>query len=512
MHKEVLQWLKGQSVVIAESFLRVRMESHPDYPSLLAIQDTLEELGINAYACSGTKEELRAEAKPFLAHLNAGGGYLVYCTDVADAEKKIKDFDKLWSGHVLFMDKPSRYGNTEHDKRYKNELLNQYYGWFAMALVLFTILGLAIYQGNIPVLLLAVTNTIGLGLGWLIAQKEFGISNSVSDKICSMARHSRCEAVILSKGAKLFNWLTWGDVGIIYFSTSLLFLLYALLTYEPVSLYYLISLAGLIFPFYSVYYQWRVVKQWCMLCLGVLAVLMMGGIISLLYWNMNTAFATYTTMMLPFSGITMFMLALWQLVKYAIQKLQRTFIHEIQALRTKRNPQIVNALLEKEKMEVEDLPEGDDAVVFGKSNAPYKMVIACNPYCRPCAKAHKAVEELYEKYPDSLQVAVRFAIDSTDEKDPKVKMVSDIIKAAKKNPFEAVRDWYRLFNRETFLQLHPVNGEYVNTELEKQVVWTKQAGITATPTFYIGGRPLPALVSWTDYLEALEYELKNQAC
>lgn len=511
MHKEVLQWLKGQTVFVAESYLRLRLESHPDYPSLLAIQDALEEIGITAYACSGTKEELKAEGRPFLAHLNTGGGYLVYAANVADAEKKVRDFDKHWSGHVLFIDKPSSYGNAEHDKRYKQEKLNRFYTWFAIALFIAGIMGLAIYQGNIPVLLLAVTNTIGLGFGWLIAQKEFGISNSVTDKICSMAKHSRCEAVILSKGAKLFNWLTWGDVGIVYFSTSLLFLLYSLLTYKPVSLYYLISLAALIFPFYSVYYQWRVVKQWCMLCLGVLAVLVMGGIVSLFYWDVNTALSASVTILLPFSGIAMLMFALWQLVKSAIQKLQGSVIHEIQSLRTKRNPQIVNALLEKEKMQVEDLPEAGEAVVFGKSNAPYKMVIACNPYCGPCAKAHKAVEELYEKYPGSLQVAIRFAIKSNDEKDPKVGMVKDIIKAAKRQPFEAVRDWYHLFDREKFLQLHPVNGEDVSAEVEKQVVWTKQAGITATPTFFIGGRPLPSLVSWTDYLAALEYELKNTA-
>jgi uncharacterized membrane protein/thiol-disulfide isomerase/thioredoxin len=332
---------------------------------------------------------------------------------------------------------------------------------FAIMLVLASIIGLAIYQGNTPVLLLAITNTIGLCFAGLIAQKEFGISNSVTEKICSMAKHSRCEAVILSKGAKLFNWLTWGDVGIIYFSTSLLFLLYSLLTWQPVSLYYLISLAGLIFPFYSVYYQWRVVKQWCMLCLGVLAVLMMGGIVSLFYWDLNTAFSPSATALFPFSGIGMFMLAIWQLAKSAIQKLQRTVLYQIQAIRTKRNPQILNALLENEKIQIEDLPEAGEAVVFGNSNAPYKMVIACNPYCGPCAKAHKAVEELIEKYPHSLQVAIRFAIDSTDESDPKVSMVKDIIKAAKQQPYKAVRDWYHLFDREKFLQMHPVNGEDV---------------------------------------------------
>jgi uncharacterized membrane protein len=68
---------------------------------------------------------------------------------------------------------------------------------------------------------------IGVYFSLLIAQKELGIQNSVSDKICSLAKHSRCESVLFSKGAKLFNWLTWGDVGMVYFRVHYSFYLFA---------------------------------------------------------------------------------------------------------------------------------------------------------------------------------------------------------------------------------------------------------------------------------------------
>ena len=55
MYREVMKWLSIQRIPVAESHLRLRLESHPDYPSLVAIQDTFEELSINTYACLGTK-------------------------------------------------------------------------------------------------------------------------------------------------------------------------------------------------------------------------------------------------------------------------------------------------------------------------------------------------------------------------------------------------------------------------------------------------------------------------
>ena len=54
-----MQLLSTQSMLVAESHLRFRLESHPDYPSLLAVKDTLEELSIESTVCRGTKEELK---------------------------------------------------------------------------------------------------------------------------------------------------------------------------------------------------------------------------------------------------------------------------------------------------------------------------------------------------------------------------------------------------------------------------------------------------------------------
>lgn len=508
MYKEVMKWLRIQRMPVAESRLRLRLESHPDYPSLIAVQDTLEELGIVSYACEGTKEELKNENRPFLAHFNTGGGHVLFFKDVTTAEKKVKDFDKYWSGNIMFAEPAEKYGNPENSKLYKQERLNRFFAAAAIILFAGALLGLSIAAGSAPAIILIVSNFAGLYFSWLIAQKEFGISNSISDKICSMAKHSRCESVLFSKGAKLFNWLTWGDVGIVYFVSSLLYLLISQLTNQPINLYYLFSLAGLAFPVYSLYYQWKVVKQWCMLCIAVLAVLFINAGISLSYWSGAVWNETLAYASAIFILLLLFTLAAWQQIKALYRQSLALLPNEIKATRLKRNPQIFNALLQKEELNENNLPMQKDAIHFGNPQAPYQLLIACNPYCGPCAQAHHAIEDLYEKYPGKLSIAIRFALSNSDDKDISTLTAKEIIKAARQKPFEAIKDWYQVFDVDRFKQIHHTNGEDVSGDIIKHINWSKATGIEATPTFFVNGRRLPRLFSWMELSGVLEYELK----
>ena len=182
--------------------------------------------------------------------------------------------------------------------------------------------------------------------------------------------------------------------------------------------------------------------------------------------------------------------------------------NEIKAMRLKRNPEIFNALLHQQTINPINLPEPDEAIRFGNTSAPYQIVIACNPYCGPCAKAHQAIEHLYEKYPEQFSVAVRFALSVNDDSDKKVITVKEIIKVARTKPLESVKDWYSLLSLEKFKGLHHTNGEQVDAVVDKHIVWSKAAEIKGTPTFFVNGRKLPDPYSWMDFTKQLEFELK----
>lgn len=507
MYKEVKKYLSYYNIPVSESWLRLRLESHPDYPSLIAIQDTLEELGVNCQACRGNKEELKQENKPFLLHLHTGGGAIRFFQSVTAVEKKVPDFEQQWSGAVLFIEKTDAALNEENRKLVATEQLNRIFGCAVILISLISLFTLSIIQQDWIQTAFIISNSIGLYFSWLIILKEFGIANKISDKICSMASNSRCESVLFSKGARLFKWLSWGDVGVIYFSSSLIFSGLCLLAgFSPVA-WYLLSLAGLIFPFYSVWYQSQKVKQWCMLCLAVLGILVVNAIVSSFFtsWTNTNPFLVSSATLLT---VFIIVLAAWQLLKPLYRKGLSALKNEISNTRLKRNPHLFYALLEKQSFETANLPQPEEAIRFGNEDAPYQLVIACNPYCGPCVKAHHAVEKLFETYPDKLNIAIRFALHTTDATNQTTQRVIEILKAAQTRPYEAIRDWYRLLDMEKFKGLYNSSSMDVNSHIEAHKTWTEQAKITGTPTFFINGRQLNDLYSWAEMLEVAEYELK----
>ncbi len=508
MHTMVKEILARNNIQLSSKFLKLRLESHPDYPALTAVQDTLEELGIDAFACTGTKEELKNQNSPFLAHLNIGDGEIRFFKNVTDAEKRIIDFDKLWSGHVMFINKPLNYGNPQHDKQYRKENRNHLFVVIAGLLFISSFFALPIYIGNLAVTFFIASNLIGLYFSWLIMQKEFGVSNSISDKICSMARHSHCEAVLHSKAARLFGWLTWGDVGMVYFTSSLLFLLLNLLTNRPITLYHYLSFSGLVFPFYSLYYQWQVAKQWCMLCIGVLIALFINAVIAFTQVNgasVNSLWNSAALFILIATGT----LSVWQLVKDVYQQSLKALQNEIKATRLKRNPEIFNALLEKQTFNHSNLPVEGESIYFGNAGAFYQLTIASSPFCGPCSTAHHAIEKLYEKHPEHLAVAIRFSLHSNDVTENNVVAAKHIIKLARKKPLEVLRDWYQTLSVEKMTQLHQDNVIDSNSIIEQHIAWTKDAQITATPTLFVNGRMLPEIYSLTDFIGLVEHQLKQ---
>lgn len=513
MYKEVLKWLKADNIRISPAYLRVRLESHPDYPSLAAVQDSLAELNIRADAYQTDRQELIKSGRPFLLHLNMGEGVIQYYPSLAAAEKKIPGFTKHWSGVVMVAEKTNRYGNLEHDAARKEERINNLFAALTASLLLLLLTAwLFIWPGKLVPLLLIFTNCAGLYLSWLIVQKEFGISNSISEKICGMAKQSRCESVLFSKGARISSWLSWGDIGIVYFSSSLLFIpagiWFPFISVLP--FYCLLSVAGLLFPLYSLYYQWKMVRQWCMLCLGVLLILEANAAVCIAFFPLALTVTSATAKAAGlFVALSLLLLGSWQLIKRLYKRSLSALSNEIKATRLKRNPSLFEALLERQAVDPINLPAADEAIRFGKKDAPFQLVMGCNPYCGPCAKAHRVMEGLFKKYPGKIAVSVRFVLHQTDVEDETVAAVVAILKAAKRRPLKAVKDWYEWMDIEKFRKQYPGEPEIRGGLLNHYKNWSKKAGIVSTPAVFINGKRLPAIYNWTELGSLLEYQLAS---
>ena len=66
----LFKYLEVEGININKEEFIFQVQSHPDYPSLLSISDTLSFLKVNSYAASISKDEIIGLPKYFIAFLN----------------------------------------------------------------------------------------------------------------------------------------------------------------------------------------------------------------------------------------------------------------------------------------------------------------------------------------------------------------------------------------------------------------------------------------------------------
>lgn len=487
----VFKWLRLSGINVSRRYLDNQLQSHPDYPSLVSITDTLDELDIENMSLVVDKERLDELPVPFLAHNSLQDGSFIVVNDLKKQIKGDKEFEKNWDGIVVLAAKPANWHHRENEKALAKDkaIWNQTLLGMA-AVVLSAAFSLFNHFSFQPVGLLLAT-LAGVGVAVLIVQQELGISNEITEQLCSAGKETDCNVVINSKGSKLTQWFNWADAGVIYFASFLVLLIAS--PANPVLS--LLSAAAIPFIFFSVYYQWRVVKKWCTLCLITVAVLLLQFVLllpSLVRFESNT-FNVGSMFFAAFIFVAT--AASWLLVvKPYLQKNKELTDKNYSLLRFKNNPDIFNALLHQQR-QVDIAPFAND-LQLGNPDAPIQIMVASNPYCGPCAKAHKILHELVEK--NDIGVTVRFNINADQPENNKTQVVQHILQYLAEtghtvyNSRQLLHEWFLWRDYEKFSKAHPVSLQVdVGYTMKNQNTWVDKTKIQFTPTIFINGNELP---------------------
>jgi uncharacterized membrane protein len=516
MYLEVYKLIESNNLRVSKEYLRTKLETHPYYPSILAIKDTLEELGLEVKVFRLPKENFSIIENSFIAHTKSKDSdellFINHYSDITNSKNNLENIE--FTGIVLTVKKSIlQFGNEENDKNLNIEKQKILFR-ITLLVASFALLLLPLFIKRFDIIqtILVLVNSLGFAMSYFIIEKEFGISNTVSDMICKLSKKVGCETVLLSKGAKIFKWLSWGDVGIVYFTTIIIYLaisgISTMLSQIPV---FFISFVAVIFPLYSMYYQLKVIKQVCMLCIGVLLVITINFLISLYVQNnIEYKYLTNNSLsILVFCLLSLVLLTIWLLLKDTFSKGTQNRIYYTLYRRLKRNPRIFLSVLDWQPLIQNCLISNNESVSFGNLGAPFNLMIACNPYCNPCALAHSSVTDLVGKYSNKVRVAIRFALTEKNlkENDSKVQVVRYILQYIHENPDKVqniLHFWYKEMSFEKLVMHFPVNTS-INVEaiLKKFVEWDANLSIKGTPTFWLNGKEIPALFNWEDLFEQL---------
>ena len=183
MEKAVTDYLSTLDIPISERYCKKRIASHPDYPSILAVSDTLQQLDITHTVSRADMKQPNQIPLPALLHLEAGGGSLLPVYEPAELNA-LADKLKSWSG-VLLKAEPT---NTVADKENSNALKEER-RFKVASITLFTaavgLVAITLSQAfSWSLLLLAVTAMAGLVTGYILYAKDLGITYRAVESFC----------------------------------------------------------------------------------------------------------------------------------------------------------------------------------------------------------------------------------------------------------------------------------------------------------------------------------------
>ncbi|TKG87815.1 hypothetical protein EYV94_27895 [Puteibacter caeruleilacunae] len=508
--------LKELKLKVSNKTIKDYLLGHPEYPTIKSVCDGLSRWKIEHYPLRLELNEIEELEIPFIAHSNNSGGLLMFVQQIRNSKveyydvnnkkrkESFKDFSQRLSGAVIVIEPEQKIKDSNYLKERQEELIDRgllpilIASLVCVAAYMFTsVAGKSVYSGNYQLWLLLATKSLGIVASLFLVLHEMKVHTKLSDRLCGFNSKTDCDSVLKSTASRMFGWINWADIGIIYFSGTLIFLLGA----QPInSLTTMASISVLTLPYsvYSIYYQAFKVKKYCPFCLVVQLLLIVEFVILL----PDLIVAVFSVAEFVRFVVSMVMPAIgWILYKgYHDHKNALEIEHDAN-IRFKGNADIFEYLLTSEgKQEIEVT---NQSLVLGNSKAPVTISAFLSLYCNPCATAFK---ELYTLLRSCMDVKMNAIFTVYNDKESQ-EVIDHIYMLYQENDgatkvLEFLEKWYsadvvgkkKLMSSVNVPERFHIASELklVNGEL------FKNNKIEGTPTVFVNGYKLPQQYQYSD--------------
>lgn len=514
----VQQLLHNNKISFDKDELSFQIQSHPSFPSLHAITGVLDHFNIENIAAEVPidTETLLLLPNCFIAQVKdnletklvivnkVSVGYQINTSSKEKEKLSNVDFLKIFTGIVVAAEKSE--DENSNPSVPKNNFKSIVLGITAFLFVILLILNKPSFIA-ICYLLLSI---IGVLLSVSILKQEQGIETILGNAFCSGNDEKKdCDAVLSSKGAKIIGDYKLSDFSLLYFSGLCIATAFSILfQLNILPIVFLISLFALPITLYSIYYQFAVVKKWCLLCLSIVGVLWLQA--SIVFMN-----GVYFTQLEDINGYIivafsfMVFFAVWSSLKPIITNFTILKKNKIESVKFKRNYALFESLLNKSEVLNTTIPDIEE-IVFGNINSNLEIVIITNPFCGHCKPVHKLVDVILNKYRDLVKITIRFAVNIKNLDGDDVKITSRILEIyateGKEKCLQAMDAIYGNMSSDFWLDKWKCCKEpkkYI-TILEKENFWNNDNGINFTPEILVNGRSFPKEYDRHDLLFFIE--------
>jgi len=442
MEHIILSLLTNNSYLdIDRERLNLQLLSHPEYPSLKSITDTLDYFEIENLAATVPKEALSQMPASFLSLIKTDANDEVVLTEkkrgmvqityANDKKEKVTEavFTERWTGTIVAVEALEKKANT---KAVQTAL-----PYFIVAAVASTNV---LLNFSLSYLLYTALTLVGLYISILIVREDLGIKSKAVAKVCgAISKNSTCGDVITTTGNKLFGIISLSDASFAFFAG--LFLVLSSIGFHHTTLLGL-SLAGLPVVLYALYRQGVVLKKWCALCLIIAGIIVLQtGLLLAMFdfsWELNTGYIAKAI------GIFLLIYIAWMYCKSYWESHEKLATTETDFLKFKRNPALFKKLLEeKSVLNTKVIPE-PLRLVFGNPNGAIKLQGVTNPLCGFCTAAFESYDKLMHTYGNDISLEFIFNVpDDAENKSTQIasKLVDLYIEDPKK-AYTALKAWF----------------------------------------------------------------------
>ena len=504
--------LDALGMAYSRKFARKMFEEHPHKNNMFGLSKMLFDYQIpNEGAMLQNANEVTSIEPPFVTQFEND---LVVVEKITNKEVyifgrgreitvPIENFREGCSGAVLVAEPDNNSIEPNFKENRRAEWLRNFFKITLITAVvtgiLFTGIKSDIYLNPGLIIILSI-NSVGIFICYLLVKKQLHLSSDVADKICSMFnKNSDCNNVLQSKASKLFGLIGWSELGLGYFVSGTLFVLFFSSLMPYISL---LSICALPYAVWSVWYQKVRAKQWCPLCLivQILFILLFAsnwifGFIqlpALLSMDILTVALTYA---IPFLVITLLLPVFAENSK--VEKITYGLNH------LKMNEHVFRALLEQQPHY--DTNPALSKITFGNPQAETLVTVISNPHCRPCSATHPKIDKVITALGDQICVQFLFLNFRVEHiKDSGKFLISAYLN---KGEADAKGIFYKWFEKEkdninkTYEKYKfDLKSDDVISEQLKHEQWCEDNKIHGTPTLLINGYRLPEYYNIDDLI------------
>lgn len=401
-------------------------------------------------------------------------------------------FFRQWTGEALLFDETGKAAEPDYAKHQRMQWMQSLTS--ILPFLCFTALGFIhlLSTATLNICWLALPLSISILMCYitiLLLREQMHLGSSVAEILCSSLSHGSCNNVLESNASKLMGYFSWSEIGLGFAAGSVLsMLLYS----ENIWALLVITACATPYTLWSVWYQWKIARSWCILCL-IVQVLLWAQFLTL--WIVSV----WLDSLHSFDWTSMLQIGLLLLGCILIVHWGVGIITDAMQLpewkhsyrRLKSNAKVFAAMQESQKQ----LPTGPfaaTAISFGRAGAPHVLTILTNPYCNPCALMHQRLKKV-----NTSKVRIDYILSSFDvDREKTNKFLIAAYQQLGRDRALAVFDaWFaggRTQGNDFFATYHldPETPDVIEQHhLHQQ--WREKTGIHATPTLLFDGRRFP---------------------